>query len=243
MHSKPTTTTLLPAVAGALALALCAAPARGQVIVPPTPANGLSVAVTASVTYNSASGLYTYAYTVANDAGSQQHAWLFALQFSGAATNVSSPAGWTPAQHDDRPIMSWAATETGPLPLDFVDDGNVPPSPFTIAPTSTLGGFSFQSPHPRPGACRSSSRVRRSSPRLPETSPTFRSKGRRYRISRRTAMPTRPWALCRLIRRRSSRAAGGRQWTASWCSSTSRTATPGFRPWASSSGSASVARR
>lgn len=151
MHSKPTTTTLLPAVAGALALALCAAPARGQVIVPPTPANELSVAVTASVTYNSASGLYTYAYTVANDAGSQQDAWLFALQFSGAATNVSSPAGWTPAQHDDRPIMSWAATETGPLPPDFVDDGNVPPSPFTIAPTSTLSGFSFESPHP-PGS-------------------------------------------------------------------------------------------
>jgi len=59
-----------------------------------------------------------------------------------------SPSGWTFMQHNDRPIISWAATDIGSLPLDYIDDGNLPSSPYTIASGATLTGFKFVSPDP-----------------------------------------------------------------------------------------------
>lgn len=90
-----------------------------------------------------------YLYRVTSDPTSIQEIWFFALEFNGKIvdTSVTSPQGWTFGDHDDRPIISWAATE-GPVPSDFIDDGNVPPSPFQIKPGQTLGGFSFRSPDP-----------------------------------------------------------------------------------------------
>src|SRR6266700_64468 len=122
--------------------------ARAQVIIPPTPANQLSVGVTTSVTYDSASGLYTYSYALNNASASQQAAWLFALQLNGKLTGSPSPSGWTSVEHDDQPLLSWAATDVGTLPPDYVDNGNLPPSPFTIAPGATLSGFQLISPDP-----------------------------------------------------------------------------------------------
>jgi hypothetical protein len=148
MFPKLSSTALNTAVAGLFAMALVPTAARGQVVVPPTPGNQLSATVSANVSFDSATGLYTYSYTLTNAAASQQAAWLFALQFIGSVTNTGSPSGWTFAEHDDRPLVSWAATETGPLPPDYVDDGNLPPSPFTIAPGTALAGFRFQSPDP-----------------------------------------------------------------------------------------------
>lgn len=119
-----------------------------QVLVPPTPANQLSVGVSANVTFDSASGLYTYTYTLNNANTSQQAAWLFALQLNGAVTSSSSPNGWSSAIHDAEPLLSWAATDVGTLPPDFVDTGNIPPSPFVIAPGAVLSGFQLVSPDP-----------------------------------------------------------------------------------------------
>ncbi|RJR44998.1 MAG: hypothetical protein C4567_03730 [Deltaproteobacteria bacterium] len=138
----------LSVVAGFIIPALIVAMASGQVIVPPTPANQLSVLVSANVTYNSSSALYTYTYTLTNADTSEQKAWMFALQLDSGVENPTSPAGWTFAQHDDRPIVSWAATDTGLLPPDFIDDGNLPPSPFSIVPGETLTGFELDSPDP-----------------------------------------------------------------------------------------------
>ncbi|MFL6386237.1 MAG: hypothetical protein ACJ71U_02005 [Terriglobales bacterium] len=121
---------------------------RAQVLVPPTPANQLSVAVSTNVTFDSASGLYTYTYTLNNASTSQQAAWLFALQLNGTVTSSSSPTGWSSAIHDAEPLLSWAATDVGTLPPDFVDTGNVPPSPFVIAPGAVLSGFQLVSPDP-----------------------------------------------------------------------------------------------
>ncbi|HET9830607.1 MAG TPA: hypothetical protein VFP91_02810 [Vicinamibacterales bacterium] len=131
-----------------VALALRALSADAQVIVPVTPANQLSVGVSTAVTYDSTSKLYAYDYTLTNASTSVQAAWFFALQFNGPGDSPLAPVGWTFAQHDDRPIVSWAATDTGPLPPDFVDDGNVPPSVYTIAPGATLSGFRLVSPSP-----------------------------------------------------------------------------------------------
>jgi len=122
--------------------------ARAQVIVTPTPANQLSPTISTAVTYDSASGLYTYNYTVNNASTSQQAAWLFALQLNGTVSSSSAPAGWSLAQHDDQPLLSWAATDVGTLPSDYVDNGNLPPSPFTIAPGASLSGFQLRSPDP-----------------------------------------------------------------------------------------------
>jgi hypothetical protein len=135
-------------LAGLFAITLVPALAKAQIIVPPTPGDQLSASVSTKVTFDSASGLYTYAYTLSNAASSQQKVWFFALQFTGKLMNPQSPSGWTFVEHDDRPIVSWAATEIGELPPDYIDDGNVPPSPFTVAQGTTLSGFSFQSPDP-----------------------------------------------------------------------------------------------
>ena len=136
------------AIAGLFAMAFVQTAANAQIIVPPTPGDQLSASVSTNVTFDSASGLYTYSYTLSNALSSQQDIWLFALQFTGAVVDPVSPSGWTFMQHDDRPIVSWAATETGPLPPDYIDDGNLPPSPFTVAEGATLAGFSFKSPDP-----------------------------------------------------------------------------------------------
>lgn len=148
MFPKLSSTVLPVAVAGLLAVTLIPTMARAQIVVPPTPGDQLSADVSASVSFDSASGLYTYSYTLSNAASSQQEVWLFALQFNGSVVDPGSPSGWTFVQHDDRAIVSWAATETGPLPPDFVDDGNLPPSPFTVAQGTALAGFRFQSPDP-----------------------------------------------------------------------------------------------
>lgn len=136
-----------PAVAF-FALVLSAAIARAQVLVPFTPANQLSASVSANVTFDPSNNLYTYTYTVSNAGTSVQAAWLFALQLDGVVSSSSAPAGWTSALHDDEPLISWAATEVDTLPPNFVDTGNIPPSPFVIAPGGTQSGFQLVSPDP-----------------------------------------------------------------------------------------------
>lgn len=130
------------------ALALLAPGVTAQVVVPPTPANQLSVSVATNVTYDSTAGLYTYSYTLTNAGTSVQPAWLFALQLNGTATNSAAPNGWSSMVHDDQPLISWAATDVGTLPSDYVDTGNIPPSPFVIAPGAVQSGFQLVSPDP-----------------------------------------------------------------------------------------------
>jgi len=122
-----------------------------QVIVPPQPSNLVLVSVDAQVVFDSVSNLYTYTYRVSSSAASPQEVWFFAVRFSGSVVNPAAPPGWSGFVHRDRPIVSWAATDIGQLPPDFVDDGNVVPSPFQIKPGQTLDGFSFQSPDPPGG--------------------------------------------------------------------------------------------
>lgn len=128
--------------------ALLPGPAAGQVTVPPQPGDQISVSIDADVTFDSSSGLYFYSYELSSAATSDQDVWLFAVELDGTIAQVGSPEGWTAEELADRPILTWAATETGPLPPDYVDDGNTPPSPFSIEPGATLSGFTFQSPDP-----------------------------------------------------------------------------------------------
>ena len=124
-----------------------------QVIIPPEPGNKMSVTVDADVTFDSSSGLYKYTYKVISATTSLQEVWFFALDFPGDIINVASPGNWSFSAHDNTSVVSWAATGIGALPPDFVDDGNVVPSPFQIKPGQSLTGFSFYSPDP-PGTAR-----------------------------------------------------------------------------------------
>lgn len=123
-------------------------PLMAQVIIPPQRADLVSVTVNTNVTFDSTSGLFTYSYEVSSAPSSIQNVWYFAVEIGEEIMNATSPRGWSFGVHDLRPIVSWAATEVGPLPPDFVDDGNVVGSPFQIKPGETLAGFSFQSPKP-----------------------------------------------------------------------------------------------
>jgi Calx-beta domain len=114
-----------------------------------TSAAGLTLHVTSAVTFNPATNLYTYTYSLRNDAASALEASSILIATGGSqVTNVQAPQGWTAALIDGRVAVEFAATEVGQLPANYVDDGNLVPSPFQIKPGQTLGGFSFQSPDP-----------------------------------------------------------------------------------------------
>jgi hypothetical protein len=110
-------------------------------------ASGLTIQVTPNVTFNSQTGIYTYQYSVHNDSSSLLDLSGFQILLSNAVvSNLQSPQGWTASLWKDTSAVAFAATEIGPLPADYVDDGNLVPSPFQIKPGQTLAGFSFESP-------------------------------------------------------------------------------------------------
>lgn len=119
-----------------------------QILVPVQEQNRVDVIVSTEVEFDPATNLYTYNYQVTSSSQSEQEVASFSIQADAEILNAQSPQGWSAQQFLDKPILDWTATELEPLPPDFVDDGNIPPSPFNIKPGETLGGFSFQSPEP-----------------------------------------------------------------------------------------------
>lgn len=128
-----------------------ASQSEAQWLVPPTPANQLSVTVSPTVTFNSATGLYEYDYQLQNAPSSAQKIVAFALRLPGPFSNASSPAGWSHEGYDARPIIEWSATEAAPDPPGFVDDGSIPPAAYPIHQGSSKSGFKLVSADP-PGS-------------------------------------------------------------------------------------------
>jgi hypothetical protein len=114
--------------------------------------NKLSVVTTPVVSYDASSKLYTYSYSFKNSAQSPQEISMLSLAFSNdripQIVNVKSPVGWSYLPATDRNAVLWGATEMGPVPTGYVDDGNILPSPYQIKPGQALSGFSFQSSSP-----------------------------------------------------------------------------------------------
>lgn len=136
-------------VFGASVLLLGLAPmAQAQVITCPTPPNQLQVTVSSTVTFDSASGLFTYQYTVASASGSKQPVSDFALDFAPPISNIVNPQGWTNAPFADRSTIGWSATLAAPLPPGVADVGQIQPGLFQVQPGGSVAGFSFQSQHP-----------------------------------------------------------------------------------------------
>lgn len=134
---------------GLLALMVGATSAGAEVLVPFTPGNLLKPSV--QVTVTNADGLYTYAYAITldgSDPAKQQKAGNFVLELHGDVSNVTTPRGWHFMQYRTKPLFSWGCIEPEPLKPGEVDDGNMPPCRYSIAPGSTLAGFSFRSIHP-----------------------------------------------------------------------------------------------
>lgn len=122
--------------------------ALAQTVTCPTPPNLVKVNATATVTFDPTTNLYTYQYTVASDATSQQEVSGIAVDFAPPVQNVISPQGWTSGTFSGRNTVLWAATAPAPLPAGVADQGQVPPGLFQIKPGNSLGGFSLQSPNP-----------------------------------------------------------------------------------------------
>lgn len=110
--------------------------------------NQVSVTMTANVTYDPASGLFTYHYTAASGATSVQEVSSLYVPVAGSVMNIVSPQGWESGVAADGLTVRWSASaEEGFIPPPgYVDDGNLLPSVYQIKPGTRLGGFSFQSP-------------------------------------------------------------------------------------------------
>lgn len=114
----------------------------------PVPPNRVTVDINVSVSFDPLTELYTYSYELTNALTSEQEINDFALDFTAPISDIVSPTGWTDIFFDDRNTISWFASEAAPLGPNEPDSGGVPPGLFQIKPGSSLGGFSFKSPHP-----------------------------------------------------------------------------------------------
>lgn len=117
--------------------------------------NQVNVRATSDVTYDATSGLYTYSYSFHNAATSAQEVESVVIMLGeSSAINVKVPKGWDYSgwgdgiQHLPGNKLHFVAIEIDSLPPNYVDDGNLVPSNYTIKPGQTLAGFSFQSPDP-----------------------------------------------------------------------------------------------
>lgn len=123
-------------------------PAQAQWVVPPTPANQLSVSVAPTVTFNPATRLYEYDYAITNSSSSAQKAVVFALRVQNAGVTGTSPTGWSFSGYEARPIVAWSATDPAPDPPGFVDDGSLPMAAHPIGQGAVKSGFKLFSPDP-----------------------------------------------------------------------------------------------
>ncbi|MBW3570645.1 MAG: hypothetical protein KY467_06025 [Gemmatimonadetes bacterium] len=113
--------------------------------------------MTVAVTYDGASGLWRYAYTVANGPAAAQDIWEVGFRLGGWSRTVLAPAGWTAIGDTERtfdiagpgiPGTSFLADIPETPPANFYS-----PSPHQIPPGASLDGFEFHSPFP-PGYVR-----------------------------------------------------------------------------------------
>lgn len=137
------------ALVAASFIVMAAAAVRAQWLIPPVPADQVSVTVTPTVTFETATGLYRYEYVLESATSSAQNVVAFALRVTSPASAQAPPTGWELFDSEIDPIMKWAATEAAPPPQGFVDDGfSLPPAARSIRPGGSLSGFTIVSADP-----------------------------------------------------------------------------------------------
>jgi hypothetical protein len=135
-------------IVGFSLLLVAADRASAQWLVPPTPANKVSVSVKSTVAFDATTGLYTYDYEITSKRSSAQKVVSFALRLEKRGSPVSSPRGWSFETYLGRPIVEWSATEAVPDPPGVKDDGGFPLAAYSIRPGASAKGFRFVSPDP-----------------------------------------------------------------------------------------------
>ena len=110
--------------------------------------NEIYMQSTVLVDYDPSTRLYTYAYSFRNETTSLLDASSIQLPLKGATLlNIHAPQGWKAALWENNAAVEFAVEDSGNLPANYVDDGNLLPSPYQIKPGQTLSGFSFQTPY------------------------------------------------------------------------------------------------
>lgn len=124
--------------------------ASAQQVKCPDGPNKVIATVEASVSFDAASNLYLYEYTVTNSPNSAQEIDDFRVDFTGSISMITRPKGWTYGFPRGRSSVGWGATEVENG--DQISEGAaVPKSIVQIKQGDTLTGFSFRSPK-GPGA-------------------------------------------------------------------------------------------
>lgn len=146
----------LPALLFGLAVA-SGSYAQDSVVCPP-PANLVKVKVDAKVTFDAGTQLYTYEYTVSNEATSPQEVADFAVSFTPPISEISDPPGWISdffglSQERDPSVIGWNGWERTPLPEGVERTLQIRPGQSQIKPGASLSGFAFKSTRP-PGPVR-----------------------------------------------------------------------------------------
>jgi hypothetical protein len=140
----------------AFSLALLAPDAASapRQVCPPAPGR-VEATVTVAVTFEAATGLYTYRYTVTNRSSSKLPLDHFAIDFddSRPLSDIAQPKGWADLIAHNRASIAWMALEAKPLQRSAKDDGGIPHGIGEIPPGRTATGFVFRSPLP-PGPVR-----------------------------------------------------------------------------------------
>ncbi len=113
---------------------------------PPGP-DQVAATVTSTISFDAASGLYTYSYRVSNDATSVQP--IDAVEIVAYRPDaVDFPSGWGGGRSFDPRLVRWVAI-ADPADAELVTNNpSVPPSAASIWPGSVVDGFTFRSVNP-----------------------------------------------------------------------------------------------
>lgn len=126
----------------------CSLWAQTPVGCPPLP-NQLSAHAEVTTSYDAKSRLYTYRYTVMNDAMSRQELKYFVVEAAQPVSAIKSPVHWTSMRFGPN-ILGWRASGENKAQEH---PWGATPSLGQIRPGQSQPGFEFRSPNP-PGSAR-----------------------------------------------------------------------------------------
>lgn len=119
-----------------------------EVLVPYQKRNKVKAVISADITQDTSTHLYTYTYTVANDPTSEQSIDKFAFEIdeSTPIIEVTSPTGWSSNRYSHKDVFAFSSTE-GITEEDIVvlaNGGFEIKSPYDIKPGKSLCCFIFK---------------------------------------------------------------------------------------------------
>lgn len=130
----------------AVILSLLLGHVNSEVVHPPEAGNRLIAKVSVEVTKDPYTEIYTYEYTIKNNADSKQELETFALGVAPGIEIIESvaPKGWGFFIEPDKNLISWSAMDSDPATagVEYTNLADLDvPSFYTIKPAETLSGF------------------------------------------------------------------------------------------------------